>query len=148
MSCNGSILEVQLPARTSPPARTRPSDQPLAGLAGSDLSERFRSWCGISGRRYIFSVFNEAAGPGSASDSSFSDAVVIAASRDRNGARRIVHIATTDGMPELLFRGRALAQARESGATEIHVHLLAASRAERRAIVEDLSLLQDAARAA
>ena len=148
MGCNGSILDMQLPTRAAPPAFTRPADQALTGLAGSDLSERFRSWRGVSGRRYIFSVFNEAASPGSASDSSFTDAVVIAASRDRSGARRIVHIGATDGMPDLLFRGRALAQARENGATEIHVHLLAATRAERRAIIEDLSLVQDAAHAA
>ena len=41
----------------SRPVAGAPSAAPLAGLAGTDLSRRFRHWRGKSGRRHLFSVF-------------------------------------------------------------------------------------------
>jgi hypothetical protein len=45
--------------REAPPAASQ-SGQALASLLTSDLRERFYSWRGLSGRRYICSVFSAA----------------------------------------------------------------------------------------
>ena len=57
---------------TSPGAS--PSGQALASLSTSDLRERFYSWRGLSGRRYVCSVFSAAE---SAVVSEFTAAAVI-----------------------------------------------------------------------
>lgn len=45
-------------ARREPPPGASPNGQALASLSTSDLRERFYSWRGLSGRRYICSVFS------------------------------------------------------------------------------------------
>jgi hypothetical protein len=47
-------------ARRETPPGTSPTGQALASLSTSDLRERFYSWRGLSGRRYICSVFSVA----------------------------------------------------------------------------------------
>jgi hypothetical protein len=47
-------------ARRAAPVGASPSGQALASLLASDLRERFYSWRGLSGRRYICSVFSAA----------------------------------------------------------------------------------------
>jgi hypothetical protein len=47
-------------ARPETPSGASPSGQALASLLASDLRERFYSWRGLSGRRYICSVFSAA----------------------------------------------------------------------------------------
>jgi len=47
-------------ARRETPPGTSPTGQALASLSTSDLRERFYSWRGLSGRRYICSVFSAA----------------------------------------------------------------------------------------
>jgi hypothetical protein len=102
-----------------------------AGLRGSlDLS----SWRGRSGRRYVVGVHSFA-------DSDLMDiteAVVMAVRRDENGVARLIDIATAGPKPRERLRPSWMSAARARGATEMHVHRLAASDAERRAIVDDL----------
>src|SRR5215469_669556 len=61
----------------------------LAALAGTPISSRFCSWIGLSGRRYVFSVY-----PGSECPA-FCDAVLLAAIRDMTGERRAVLVRDT-----------------------------------------------------
>jgi hypothetical protein len=118
-------------AETTAPARII-ANLPLASLADEKLAGRFRHWRGASGRRYIFSLYEPESCP------AYDDAVLIVAAKCPGGLRRIVTICDTGALPEL-----ALARAREAAATldesvECHIHLLAASRDERAAAIEDL----------
>ena len=115
-----------------PPARV--SSAPLAALAGGALAQQFHAWRGRSGRRHVFSVFPLE--PESVPD--FEDAVVIAAAVGDDGARRIVLLAETGSLPELVLCGSALARARRKGAGELHVYLLARTRSERQNLLRDL----------
>ena len=117
---------------TAAPGRV---DQPLTGLSGSGLVDRFRSWQGRSGRRYVFSVFHLDGGldqlPVEAG------AVVIAAVRQPDGTRRKLWVAEADRD----LGGSEAARLHHLAALpgcELHLHLLASTPAERRAIVDDL----------
>lgn len=104
----------------------------LAALAGEALAGRFRHWRGWSGRRYVFSVYDPASCP------AYEDAVLIVAAAGPDGERRIVSIADTGALPEIaVARARAIASSLATR-VECHVHLLAASRAEREAAIADL----------
>ena len=122
-----------------------PSDAPLAGLAGTDLSRRFRHWRGESGRRYLFSVFPLAPSVHGEEVPRFADAVVMAVARDATGERRILAIDETGALPELFYESARLRAAAAAGADEVHVHLLSDTAASRMAVVADLGALLDGA---
>lgn len=106
---------------------------PLAALAGEALGARFRSWRGVTGRRYVFSVYAPRDCP------AYDHAVVIVAATDDAGDRTALLIADTGCFPEIVL-ARAAAQWSGAGAgVEFHVHLLAPSPAARRAVIADLS---------
>ena len=119
-------------------ATGRDADTPLAGLAGSDLAGRFRHWRGLSGRRYLFSVFPLGARPALDRLPRYEQAVILAVRRDQDGTRTILLAADTGPMPDVLFGGHGLHDAIASGANEIHMHLLADDGRARLAIVDDL----------
>ncbi len=119
------------PKRTLPQARFV-ANQALTSLADEKLAGRFRHWRGVSGRRYIFSLYAPECCP------PYDDAVLIVAMRSADGLSRIAMICDTGSLPDL-----ALVRARDVAATpgesvECHIHLLAASRAERDAVINDL----------
>ena len=58
----------------------------LAALEGMPISSRFCSWVGLSGRRYVFSVYPASECP------AFRDAVLLAVIRDMTGQRRVVSV--------------------------------------------------------
>ena len=66
----------------------------LAALADLPFSSRFCSWTGLSGRRYVFSVYPASACP------AFCDAVLLVAVRDSPRRRRIVSLRDTGVFPE------------------------------------------------
>jgi len=70
---------------------TSPSGQALASLSTSDLRERFYSWRGLSGRRYICSVFSAAE---TAVVSEFTAAAVIGVAK-AGAARRPVCVMSS-----------------------------------------------------
>jgi hypothetical protein len=121
---------------------------PLVGLAGSDLSQRFRWWRGVSGQRYMFSVFRlppEHCGAGAAGAVSrldpiprYDQAVVLAVACGSEGERRILYMGETGTLPDVVFCGEAMDQALCQGANEIHVHLLTEDAAARRIMLSDL----------
>lgn len=108
----------------------------LAALAGEALAGRFRHWRGLSGRRYVFSVYDPASCP------AYGDAVLIVATVDASGERRIVSIADTGALPEIAVAGARRIAASLEARVECHVHLLAASRFGREAAIADLRPLQ------
>ena len=109
-------------------ASRRRATAPLMALAGHALSERFHCWRGASGRRYVATVFAGAAPP-----DAFSGALVLAVQRLPCGARALVEMADSgDGFAAFAARSRS------RGANEWHVHLLAATPAERAMAMRDL----------
>ena len=105
----------------------------LEALAGMPIASRFCSWIGQSGRRYVFSVYPASECP------AFPDAVLIAVVRDMTGRRCVVSVRDTGAFPEpVLARVQREFRAFVPG-LELHLHLLAASSAERAATVADLA---------
>jgi hypothetical protein len=71
------------------------SGSSLAALEGMPISSRFCSWVGLSGQRYVFSVYPALECP------AFRDAVLLAVVRDMTGQRRVVSVRRD------LFRNRS-----------------------------------------
>lgn len=108
----------------------------LAALAGLPISSRFCSWKGLSGRRYVFSVYPAPDCP------AFRDAILLAAVRDTAGRRRVVSVRDTGSFPEPAV-AKARRELRAFGPTlELHLHLLATSPAERAATLADLAIAE------
>ena len=147
-SCEVIASEMIEPSRslTEPPLRPwvasfsdqaeRAGPSALGALAGTPLAQKFCSWTGLSGRRYVFSVYPASDCP------AFCDAVMLAAVRDDAGRLRVVSVRDTGAFPEPVV-ARAERELRAFGASlEFHLHLLASSPAERAATVVDLALAQ------
>jgi hypothetical protein len=107
---------------------------PLACLDRTGMENWFQSWRGASGRRYICSVYAVGEPP------SFDcDRAIVAAVRKGAPGASIVFVfqpgpeAESDGLHQWTER------ARQYGADEWHVHLLAGSKAERDFALRDLA---------
>lgn len=108
----------------------------LAALDGLRISSRFCSWVGLSGQRYVFSVYPASGCP------AFCDAILLAAVRDMAGQRRVVLVRETGAFPEPVV-AEIQRELRALGpGLELHLHLLAASPAERAATVADLAIVR------
>ena len=108
----------------------------LAALEGMPISSRFCSWVGLSGQRYVFSVYPASECP------AFRDAVLLAAIRDMRGQRRVVSVRETGSFAEPVV-AKAQRELRAFGpGLEFHLHLLAGSPVEREATVADLAIAQ------
>jgi hypothetical protein len=105
---------------------------PLRALAGGALGARFRSWRGASGRRYVFSVYDQHSCP------TFEHAVALIATVGRSGERRAIAVEDTGCFPDISL-AKAAARIPSGDACEVHIHLLATSRTERAALIADLS---------
>ena len=103
-----------------------------AGLASTDA---ISSWRGASGRRYVVGV-HALIGTGLAD---VAEAVVLAVRRQHDGVAEVVDVAAPAADTSRRARLRWLAFMRARGATEMHVHLLAGSVAEREAVRQDLA---------
>lgn len=137
-SCIDGAVAV-FPYRSKATERRQASD-PLRGLAGSDLAGRFRHWYGVSGRRYLFSVFAVHRTDWREDCPAYGEAIVLAVARDRSGDRRILWVGQTGVLSDLLFDGDAALEAvLTAGANEVHMHLLAKDRASRDAIILDIT---------
>jgi hypothetical protein len=106
----------------------------LAALDGMPISSRFCSWVGLSGRRYVFSVYPALECP------AFRDAVLLAVIRDMTGQRRVISVRETGSFPEPAV-AKAQRELRAFGpGLEFHLHLLTTSAAEWTATVADLAI--------
>jgi hypothetical protein len=135
--CNPTDVAIQRVGRTAPDSRPSSSfpdgdSAPLLTLAGDALGTRHRCWRGASGRRYVFSVYSRQACP------AYSHAVIMVVAVQPDGARRVVLAADTGCFPEMALANASKEWAKAGSEIELHVHLLAASLAERRAVVADL----------
>jgi hypothetical protein len=109
-------------------------EERLRATAGLRSTSTLSSWRGRSGRRYIVGVhpLNET------ELLDVTDAVILAVKRDRSGTGLIVDAAMAGSEPAERTRLRWLAKAQDRGATELHIHRLAETEDDRRAIFEDL----------
>ncbi|HEV2565116.1 MAG TPA: hypothetical protein VGU19_08525 [Microvirga sp.] len=109
-------------------------EERLRATAGLRSSSTLSSWRGRSGRRYIVGVhpLNET------ELLEVTDAVILAVKRDRTANGVVVDAAMAASDPSEETRMRWLAKVRDLGATELHIHRLAATEDDRRAIFEDL----------
>ena len=106
----------------------------LAALAGLSFSSRFWSWTGLSGRRYVFSVYPASACP------AFCHALLLVAVRDSPRRLRIVSLRDTGVFPEPVV-ARAQREFRAYGpGLEFHLHLLPSSPEDRAATIADLTI--------
>lgn len=109
-------------------------EERLRATAGLRSSPTLSSWRGLSGRRYIVSVhpldLDELL--------DVTDAVLLAVRRDEGGAGHVVDAAMAGSEAVEQTRARWLAKAQRLGASELHVHRLAVSEDQRRAILADL----------
>jgi hypothetical protein len=121
------------PAPPTAPYFAEADAEPLAALADETLAPRFCAWRGLSGRRYIASVYQARACP------AYCDAALIAVATDPDGRRRIVALADTGPFPEPVVARLAQTLAPIAGRLEFHLHLLAETPAERRAALDDLA---------
>lgn len=109
-------------------------EERLRATAGLRSSSTLSSWRGRSGRRYIVGVhaLNET------ELLEVTDAVILAVKRDHAGNGIVVDAAMAASDPSEQPRLRWLTKVQERGATELHIHRLAATEDDRRAIFEDL----------
>ena len=106
----------------------------LVALAGTPLASRFCSWRGVSGRRYVFSVYPASECP------AFRNAVLLAALSDEAGRRRMVFVCGTGAFPEPIIARTERELSVFGGSLEFHLHLLASSPAERDAMLADFAI--------
>lgn len=131
-ACEWSLVE---PAGNGDSGGATGCDTLLPGLAGTSVAERFRAWTGVSGRRYVFSVFSLDEGASLPSDGG---AVVIAVDRQPDGKRVPLWIDDTGSYPQDFFRSERIGRLAATGRCELHLHLLAIDAAERQAVLIDL----------
>jgi hypothetical protein len=110
------------------------SPLPLASLDRTGLENLFQSWRGASGRRYICSVYPVGEAP------SFDCARAIVAAVRKNAEGASIAFVFQPG-PEGESDGlrQWTQKARQYGADEWHVHLLAGSKEERDFALRDLA---------
>ena len=109
-------------------------EERLRTTAGARGALELSSWRGRSGRRYVVGIH-----PLSESDiNELTNAVILAVRRDTDGSASLIDIATVGGHSRSGGRARWIASVRARGASEMHVHRLAATEAERRAVIDDL----------
>lgn len=101
--------------------------------ARGDDGERFCAWRGLSGRRYVTSIYRFSDCP------DYEHVVALAVRRDSDGRRTVLAGVDLGAFPIVALNGAAMAAAREQGANEVHLHLLADTADARSAAIEDLS---------
>lgn len=94
--------------------------------------ERFCAWKGDSGRRYVTSIYSFDDCP------DYEHVVALAVRREWDGTRTIIDGLDLGTFPVVALGSDLMAQARLRGATEIHLHLLAETAADRQAVLDDL----------
>jgi hypothetical protein len=114
--------------------RAEVREERLRATAGLRSSNTLSSWRGRSGRRYIVGVHPLV----EAEILDVTDAVILAVKRDQEGVAHVIDVATAGSHPSEQARTRWMSKVQERGANELHVHRLAESDVQRRAIVDDL----------
>ena len=108
-------------------------EEPLRATVGLPGSLNLSSWRGRSGHRYVVGI----SAPDDPSLGDVTEAVIMAVRRSREGSAHLVDLLVLGGSDDAA-RGQWLSALPALGVTEIHLHRLARSDAERRAVVADL----------
>ncbi|SFG44459.1 hypothetical protein [Methylobacterium gossipiicola] len=109
-----------------------------AGLRGTPALV-LSAWRGRSGRRYIVGIHALA----ELELDDMEDAVILAVRRDATGYGELICVTSAGGVPRERLTRTWMAHARQRGANELHVHRLAETEVERRAVVADLEVRAD-----
>src|SRR3954449_11367492 len=109
-------------------------EERLRATAGLRGVMNLTSWRGRSGRRYVVGIHPLT----EAELREVAEAVLIAVRRDRDGIASLIEVEAVGPRLSASARKAFVARTGRQGATEMHVHRLAESPAERQAIVEDL----------
>lgn len=96
-------------------------------------AERFCAWRGLSGRRYVTSIYRFEDCP------DYEHVVALAVRRDPDGRRAVIAGIDLGAFPIVALNGATMSAAREQGANEIHLHLLAETADARAAAIDDLA---------
>jgi hypothetical protein len=120
------ILTLAHPAerRALPPA-------PAVGIAIDDAA-RCQVWRGVSGRRYVHTVYSLIECP------PVPKATYLLVRRRDNGSRQVLHIASGESSAPTLNLARVRQLGASLGANEVHVHFLAETESQRRLVTCDL----------
>lgn len=110
-------------------------EERLRATAGLREPPALTSWRGRSGRRYVVAVH----APTETDIGDVTDAVLIAVQRGDDGTAEVLDVAAPDSLAPVRQRVGWLSSVRARGVTEIHVHRLAETDADRRAVVADLA---------
>jgi hypothetical protein len=100
---------------------------PPPALAAAGIKSRFHAWRGISGRRYLTTVYDAGQAP------AYEGAIIVLARREGD-VRLAVWAGRSPASPRALAR---LAQMKQ--AEEVHVHLIAEHEQDRAAVEADLT---------
>jgi hypothetical protein len=115
------------------PARPATADVALACLAGKPLSARFSAWRGVSGARYICTIYPVDGTQPQDGLPPYLGMIVLAVQVGPDGSRAIVAVSEVgvDSVEPRRAAGHEIAD-------EWHVHLMAEAPAERAAVLRDL----------
>jgi hypothetical protein len=125
--------DARKPSSAACPSSRPPSEARLACLGNEAIGARFHAWRGLSGRRYVVSVFPIDHAAPAAGLPDLGPAVLIAVARQDD--RRVKTSARSLERPR---DWRGAAEALHADADEWHVHLLAESPAARMAVLADI----------
>lgn len=116
------------------PGRRRIAGSALSGEASRLSSEPlgFAYWNGISGRRYVHTIYSLLGCP------ALPEANYVLVHRDADGRASVLRMGRTSDEAATLNLAHIRRHGAELGATEVHVHMLARSDAERARIEFDL----------
>lgn len=114
------------------PGKSASRPEELCAARNAGLAGRFHSWRGLSGRRYVVTVYAPDAVP------EYDEAVLLVVGIEQRGesgaAERVIRHAIA-----VEPHGPIAGDPRLSGAVEVHVHLLGRDAAHRSSIVFDLT---------
>lgn len=113
-----------------------PANEPALVCREEQLTQPYHYWHGISGKRYLHTVFPLIGCP------VMPKANYILVRCDQDGTRRPLDIGQTASDAESLNLAHLRRRAALLGANEIHVHFLSESARQRRAVEADLSARQ------
>ena len=112
---------------------TIPANEPALVCREEQLMQPFHYWRGVSGKRYLHTVFPLTGCP------LMPKANYILVRCDEDGTRRPLDIGQTASDAESLNLAHLRRRAALLGANEIHIHFLSESARQRRAVEADLS---------
>src|SRR5690606_7853631 len=105
---------------------------PVAEALQELPAQRFQFWTGVSGERYVHSVFSLIGCP------ELPNAVYLLVRHDQLGRRTVLRVGRTAHEAESLNLAEIRHRGAQLGANEVHVHFLAGGDRERRQVELDL----------